>query len=289
MLSGFYILHKKNPMGNEAVPSEVQATFKTCLRTIHFLWMSEGEDLPAQMEFDVYRGEKAYQFLLEVICGLHSPVVGETEVFGQFKTFLQNSDLDYPLAPLLSHAVVDTKRVRAQHLSDLGGQSYGSLVRKLLRSPTHVHFIGAGAFVQDLMPWIYKDENKVTVLARNLDKAQAAFSATYSRVEFLDLQKAKIESGVVIIAAPISAQMIEQIVLNPDLLVIDLRGESRSDECLKFSQYKNLSRFFEVIQENQQKVLQAKAVALKAIDEMTQQRLLVESFRPFGWDDICAW
>jgi hypothetical protein len=127
------------------------------------------------------------------------------------------------------------------------------------------------------------------VFARDLDKARNSLSKTYPRVEFADLQNAKITSGVVIIAAPISAELIEQIVLNPDVMVIDLRGESRNDECKKFSQYNNLSRFFEVIQENQQKVLQAKAVALKAIDEMTQQRLLVESFRPFGWDDICAW
>jgi len=33
-------------------------------------------------------GAEAYVFLLETICGLNSPMIGETQVLGQFRTFL---------------------------------------------------------------------------------------------------------------------------------------------------------------------------------------------------------
>ncbi len=289
MLSGFYILHKKNPNGSESVPLQTQACFKTCLRTIHFLWLQESEQLIANNEFEVFEGTKAYQFLLEVICGLQSPVLGETEVFGQFKTFLQNANVEYPLSTLLANAIVDTKKIRAQFIKDLGGQSYGSLVRKMLRKPAQVHLIGAGAFVQDLLPWIYKDENQVRILSRDIKKAEAKFAKAFPRVNFESLSNASISSGVVIVAAPLSAAEIEKLIATPDVTVIDLRGESREDECQKFKNYHNLSKFFAVIEQNQQKMVHVKTVALAAIDEISQQRMMVESFRPFGWDDICVW
>ncbi|MES3036484.1 MAG: hypothetical protein V4736_01135 [Bdellovibrionota bacterium] len=43
----------------------------------------------------VYTGSDAYQFLLEVISGLHSKLIGETEILGQFKTFLTSIEKDH--------------------------------------------------------------------------------------------------------------------------------------------------------------------------------------------------
>ena len=69
--------------------------WQTCLRRILFLNSSDnravieaaevGKATPPTVE--VFRGEEAYRFLLEVICGLNSPIVGETAVMGQFKEF----------------------------------------------------------------------------------------------------------------------------------------------------------------------------------------------------------
>ncbi len=293
MLMGFFILHRENKSvqnscENSMLPRHIQATFSTCLREMHFGWLMEGERLSSCAGYEIYRGVRAYQFLVEVICGLHSPVIGETEVFGQFKTFLQNTTLDYPLSTLLSHAVVDTKKVRSQHLKDLGGQSYGSLLRKLVRRERHVHFIGAGSFVGDLLPWMYKDDKTVSVHARDLVKARQKFASPYSRLNFHEMT-ASITKGVVVIAAPVDAQTLEALITNKKVKVIDLRGESQKDPCRGFSDYHTLAQFFDVIQYNQQKVLLAKAQAVAAIDDFSQQRLMVESFRPFGWEDICVW
>ena len=276
------------------LPSQVQCAFKTCLRLMGFVWLSEGETLNAPKNFEVFQGVHAYQFLLEVISGLHSPVVGETEVFGQFKTFLQNSDVDHPLATILSYAIVDTKKIRAQHLRDLGGQSYGSLVRKQVSRQSHlrtaeVHLIGAGSFVAELMPWIYKDENKVIVHARNAEKAEAQYKETYPKLQCVQLNSQKITSGIVVVAAPLSAGEIELLVDNKDVTVIDLRGESREDACRKFKNYHSLDQFFATIEKNQKNLDQVKRAALSEIQQLSKNRMLVESFRPFGWDDICVW
>src|SRR5205085_5331838 len=91
-----------------------------------------GKFIPPTVE--VFRGQQAYAFLLEVICGLNSPIVGETAVMGQFKDFLL--DAKFPrtswgnfLRQLVTNLMIDAKRVRARHMQGIGSQSYGSLVR----------------------------------------------------------------------------------------------------------------------------------------------------------------
>ena len=64
--------------------------WQTCLRRIQFLNRFENSALIEAAETDklvpptveVYRGNEAYGFLLEVICGLNSPLLGETAVMG---------------------------------------------------------------------------------------------------------------------------------------------------------------------------------------------------------------
>lgn len=71
---------------------EGAAIFGTCLRKIFFC---EEVDLHQYLdalkpEDQILRGEKAISLLLEILCGLHSPIVGETQVFGQFKQFIDD-------------------------------------------------------------------------------------------------------------------------------------------------------------------------------------------------------
>ncbi len=289
MLAGFYVFHKKGSSPVESLPTSGPIyAFKTCLRQIYLAWYDESAQVPLPQGFDVYRGTQAYEFLLQVICGLHSPVVGETEVFGQFKTFWQSHEFYYPLRQILDAIIIDAKKVRGQHLKDLGGQSYGSLIRKMLKTPCDVAVIGSGAFVLDILPWIYKDENKIALYARNKDAAQE-IQKKFEKLQVYGLQETTIHQQVVIVAAPLSSDEISALVTQKNALVIDLRGESANDPCVGFSNYKDLAMFFKTIEKNQFKITQAKALAMNQIGEMSLQRLNAESLRPFGWDDICVW
>lgn len=288
MLAGFHVFHFQGSSDAAPVlPGLPVVTFKTCLRTIHFANLDESQSLKTFAGYEVYRAQKAYQFVLEVICGLHSPVIGETEVFGQFKNFWQNTPFTYALQQIFDNAIADAKKIRGQHLTDLGGQSYGSLVRKMITSPTRIAILGSGQFVQDILPWIYKDENTIDIYARNQVSA-LAIRNKFARVGVNPLESAVISAPVVIVAAPLSSAQIEAQV-SEESLVIDLRGESAQDPCRRFARYKDLSTFFKAIEKNQSTISLAKYQALRAIEEKSQQRFNAENLRPFGWEDICVW
>lgn len=283
------VFHKYKPEGNEKIPQGVPLwSFSTCLRSLHFSYLNSQEDVaPRNHDFEVRRGPEAYGFLLEILCGLHSPVVGETEVFGQFRQFLQRqSQLQGPMASIFQKLVGDVKRVRKTHLVDLGSQSYGSLIRRLIPKESNIAMIGSGSLVQDILPWIYKDENQVTLAARSPLKARP-LQRTHSRLNVVPLEQAQLDQPVVIVAAPVTSEQVETMVSNKkNTWVFDLRGESRRDPCQGFSNYKSLDDFFKVIHGSKQAIERAKCEALKMIEAIANEQQRQERPRPFGWDDL---
>src|SRR2546430_17223167 len=131
--------------------------WRTCLRRILFLNSRDNHDILETIEtegllpptVEIFRGQQAYAFLLEVICGLNSPIVGETAVMGQFKEFLLNAKFPKTswgnfLRQLATNLMIDAKRVRARNLQGIGSQSYGSLVRQHVKGLPAVAVLGSG-------------------------------------------------------------------------------------------------------------------------------------------------
>ncbi len=112
---------------------------------------------------EVYRGVQAYQFLLEVATGLKSAVPGETNVFGQFRRAWEahrrtaDGESVGALAPLIARVIADTRSIRRDHLQNIGGASYGPLVRRLLGAAAgdHVLFVGAGELARSMLPFFH--------------------------------------------------------------------------------------------------------------------------------------
>ena len=83
--------HGRSTLADDLRPrlAEEQPAFcwQTCIRQIALIDESQLENVrPTLLRGDeIYHEDVGYRFLLEVICGLHSPLIGETEVYGQFK------------------------------------------------------------------------------------------------------------------------------------------------------------------------------------------------------------
>ncbi|MBN8540963.1 MAG: hypothetical protein J0L82_11300 [Deltaproteobacteria bacterium] len=232
----------------ELVSAGPHFRWDTCLRTIAIFPEQASGDSTSEGS-EILTGETAYEKLLELICGLHSPLVGETEVFGQFKDAVQkfqreNNSVNEGLSSAFRQAfrawsnglLEDAKQIRRNHLQDIGSQSYGSLVRRELRDlgSASIDILGAGRLVADILPWISKPwiskktervSNSLTIHCRDLAKAQqtlAGYIAPGSSflLEPLALNKGKFGSTnspshnsnlprVLLIAAPMSGSEIQ--------------------------------------------------------------------------------
>lgn len=286
--------------------------WQTCLRQIAVL-VTHGdepnvEELRAGLRptDEVMRGDEGYRFLLEIICGLHSPLVGETEVYGQFKNAVAAFQASAPLTPASSHMkryfkalFEDAKRIRQTHLVDLGSQSYGSVVRREVRGlgVKNIHFIGAGQLVQEILPWIAKDGNQVHIHARDAVKARMQLGPQLKReneVHALTAETRFTEAEVLIIAAPVTAAQLESWLESAGSLnlIIDLRADSATDQpqvpAATNLRHLVLGDVFACISQNQSLIAERKTAALAAVRDAVHERSSHVEYRPFGWEDVCA-
>jgi hypothetical protein len=129
---------------------------------------------------ELFSGAEAYSFLLRVATGLESEVKGETDIFGQLKEAwaqfeLQGSGLLLALSPWMRKVFEDTKEIRSLHLQNVGTASYGSLVRRVLRSFSEspqgpILLVGSGQIAQSIAPWLLDQE--LWILNRTRDSAE---------------------------------------------------------------------------------------------------------------------
>ncbi len=187
------ILHQRklslSPAAPGAAPSEHLFKIDTCQRTLWIQAEGTGPSLRAS-----YRGVEAYLFLLRIATGLESEVRGETDVFGQIKESWRLYCERWPehsiqLRSWMNRLFEDAKSVRTEHLQGSGGDSYGTLTRKLLRSGGELEagdtilVVGGGALTRSVLPHL-----------SSLAKGAAGFGArvttwtrsTRSEAELLD-------------------------------------------------------------------------------------------------------
>jgi glutamyl-tRNA reductase len=300
VLENLIVLHHSKKSGNNSPVAMNGIEWQTCLRRIVLLHKSESptliEALPDSAE--IYEGQAAYNFLLEVVCGLRSPLVAETAVMGQFKEFcatarFPTSEWGAFLRRLTSELLVDAKRVRSRHLEGLGSQSYGGMVRQHLKGVPSVVVLGAGQLAEEILPWIV-GKTDVTVCARNLDHAKALTEqfeqihlAQFTLGEAID----ETRETAVVIAAPIKAVDVENWMkaqTAPLVNVIDLRGEAESDPIHSSLPVIRLSEMFAALRNERPKLIARVAAARDEITKAAQRLIEQAQFRPFGWEDLCA-
>ncbi|PYS81092.1 MAG: hypothetical protein DMF70_09810 [Acidobacteria bacterium] len=280
--------------------------WRTCLRRILFLNKPENASLIAAAEgegvltspVEIYRGEESYRFLLEVICGLNSPLVGETAVLGQFREFVAQAKLPGTLwgnflRQLISNLLVDAKLVRHEHLQGLGSQSYGSLVRQHLKGVPSVALLGGGQLAREILPWLI-GKTQVRLFYRSYPHAQELL-VDYPEIQLDQFSPAdagweRDETGLVV-AAPLKAVEVHRWVgkQSPRFsLCLDLRGDAETDPVsLPFPVIK-LSELFDALRNERQRLAGRIETAREEIKLLAQRQARQAQVRPFGWEDLCA-
>ena len=280
--------------------------WQTCLRRILFLHAGDSAAIIESIQngelrlstIEVFRGHDAYRFLLETICGLNSPIVGETAVMGQFKEFQLSAKFPKNhwgsfLRQLATNLMIDAKRIRHNHLQGIGSQSYGSLVRHEVKGLPSVVVLGAGKLAREILPWLI-GKTKVRVFYRNWQNAKDIVEQ-YPEVELVQYSDAdatteQIEAGLVI-AAPLRASQVERWIESQSAAFtkcLDLRGEAASDPVSMDGVVIKLNEMFDALRTERERLQGHVEAAREAIKQLVERQLQQAQFRPFGWEDLCA-
>jgi len=253
--------------------------WETCLRSIAIT--AEPEILSVSDES--YSETTAYQFLLEVICGLHSPVLGETEVFGQFKNFSKVWVSQQPSrATLIQRLFTEAKEIRSKHLRNLGTQSYGSWLKRMVMT-RRLHILGGGELAREIAPYLLKIADSVTVHVRNPENVKI------QGVKVRPLTERAFNGGGLIIAAPMRAEDIDRWLCDWPFEVFDLRDTSISDPINTYSNRRHvLNDVFNEIERTKATLKPVIDTVKNEILERSEKTAHQVHVRPQGWDDICA-
>ena len=300
MLDDLVVIHD-HAGGEDGLPTCLHSLrWQTCLRRIVLLNQAESRALlaPVRNHSEIYRGKDAYRFLLEVVCGLRSPLIGETEVMGQFRDFCSKAKFPptswgWFLRQITADLMVDAKRVRHRHLEGLGSQTYGGLVRQQLKGIPSVALIGAGQLASEIVPWLI-GKMDLTLFYRNRDRAQALVDE-YPQIHLDQFKMADAEQGNgetgLVIAAPLTSHEVESWVglqTRCFAKALDLRGEAATDPIRVSFPVVGLSELFAAVENDRPRLASQVDAARADIGLAVERQAEQAQFRPFGWEDLCA-
>lgn len=275
---------------NGVPPSDVAAPiWRTCLREVAFA--DEDSDDLVRTGQRFVEGD-AYRVLLEILCGLRSPMVGETQVMGQFKSFLSSLDRQHAWINRVGQRLLnDAGAVRTKYLQGLGSRSYGSAIRRHLTGCDHAVLVGTGKLAQEVLPFLAGAAARVDQWGRSNESAATGFdSVAYHTLDQLDRVPASAQPTVLVIAAPVPTHMVNRIAAHYPALrrVIDLRADLGDGPLDVAAPVISLQMLFAEMEASQDSAAPQIEGARKEIAWRSRQYELRDETRPFGWDDLCA-
>ena len=274
--------------------------WQTCRRRLLFFDESNFSTYVPNQREEIYHDIEAEEFLIEVLCGLKSPLVGETEVFGQFKLWwqnLENENFKNKFEARVQQIYSVVKRIREESLCGLGSQSYGSLLRKKISelkahagSDVCIDFLGAGQLVEEMVPWVEK-KWKYRIWCRNPERIEASdMGQKASSVK--KMTDTDGVSNLLVVAAPISHDELNIWIKKrsdetDNLHVFDFRHDSMSYYGSdQFGQFLHLDHFTTEVEEQKQQIQTHIQNAKAKIHNWKFNEVKRAQVRPFGWDDL---
>ena len=254
--------------------------------------VSKTLDWKLDSDDEVFVGVAAEAFLIEVLCGLRSPLLGETEVFGQFKLWWQNlpsQEFKTKYSSRIQKIYSVVKKIREESLCGLGSQSYGSLLRRKMKDSDAVDFVGAGQLVEEMVPWIQK-KSTFRIWCRDTKKVSKTQFGMLA-LEILSLNDSQQVANVVVVAAPMEHGVLTEWLqargVNENTKIFDFRANSQSfiwNEKIK--EHLHLDHFVTEVEGHREEILHQVAHARNTIDLWQQEAKCRAQVRPFGWDDL---
>jgi glutamyl-tRNA reductase len=285
------ILHREP--GLEPLSTQ-DAVWRTCLREVAFVndAASRGRSVTHDANGQRLEEGAAYQLLLEILCGLQSPMIGETQVLGQFKAFLGSVSADHAwITRIGQRLLTDARDVRTKHLQGLGSRSYGSAIRRDLDDVTHAVVIGTGKLAGEVVPFLADGGRTLDQWGR-ADAGDVAKipGGTYRTLDSVDVTPTLSAPTAIVVAAPVSAEMIEAVAARyPSLRrIIDLRADVGERALHVSCAVLSLQDLFARMHDQHASALPRIEAARMDIARRTRQYELRDELRPFGWDDLCA-
>lgn len=275
----FSVIERSPGTANGPLPG---VAWRTCVREITFV--ESGAALAGQP--DALHGETAYAHLLEVICGLDSPMLGETEVMHQFKQFAAGLEHG-PWRELSQMLLADARAIRTTHLIGLGSRSYGSAVRRHLRDCPHVAIVGTGLLAREVMPFLADGHRRVDQWGRRDECETSLPMVTYRR---LNDRQAFDAAAALVIAAPLTSLDILHLGsrYREVTVLIDLRAEGVHDPPPPLAPIVTLADVFGEVQRAVRTVDGRVSAALSDIKHRAHAFATRAKLNPSGWHDLCA-
>lgn len=273
-----------------AGPPPVDSTaWRTCLRELHFV---PGHRIP--FEPGAITDAEAYALLLEIVCGLRSPLLGETEVQAQFKEFLASADVRAHrwLRRLGQRVLGDAKRIRHKHLQGFGAHSYGHLVARYLTGE-RVAVIGTGALAAQVVR-VAPASAALDVWGRSSERVLPTRpeGLNFSLLADAGTQAPRRELTTIVVAAPVWADDLTRVLkCYPRVhTAVDLRS---SDQETPIAGTQRVVALADVLGDAARELPDASGApnvraAREEIRELAAAFVVSDKFRPFGWDDLCA-
>lgn len=272
-----------------AAPAPPEATtWRTCLREIHFVPETETD------ASDVLEDAEAYALLLEVVCGLRSPIIGETEVQAQFKQFLASeAHADPALARIGQRVLGDAKHIRHKYLQGFGAHSYGRRAAEYLTGE-RLAVVGTGALAAEVTQ-AAPAAMPVDVWGRSAERVLPTrpVGLTFSLIADARPEQRRLDATSLVIAAPIGSDDLSRVLsIYQDLrLVVDLRSADQQTPIPRQGPNPTVVTLADLLArasrsepDGAPRVRAAKAeVRLLAAQFASHEQL-----RPLGWDDVCA-
>ncbi len=268
--------------------------WRTCLREVAFLTEgTDSPDSPDSAERDdasapVVTDAEAYTLLLEIVCGLRSPLVGETEVQAQFKAFLASLDRwrDAPLLRLGQRVLADAKVIRQRHLQGFGAHSYGLLVARHVPEGRRIILVGTGALAAEVAGSLTGAGHTIDRWGRRAVDDRHVYLLPAAR----DRPVESADPATLVIAAPASQSDLLAVAACYSQVreIIDLRASDERSAFADGAHVATLDDLFVEARSVSTAPVSRLSAARRDISSLGQAYGRREELRPFGWDDLCA-